>query len=136
MNSTITNYIEAEYWKKIRDYKDYEVSTYGRIKSNKRHKERILQPVLTCGYLAVMLYKNNVGRIYKLHRLVTTAFVENPNNKPCINHKNGVKTDNNVDNLEWCTQRENVLHCIRTGLRRSTKGIKRKYETIPTNKSK
>lgn len=68
------------------------------------------------GYLKVNLHKNNKYKTKKIHRLVGEAFIDNPENKPCINHKNGIKTDNDVDNLEWVTYKENDLHARKIGL--------------------
>lgn len=68
------------------------------------------------GYKHVRLSKNNRPRTQVVHRIVAKAFIENPESKPQVNHINGVKDDNRVDNLEWCTQSENMLHAYRIGL--------------------
>ena len=68
------------------------------------------------GYYDVHLYDNSKSTVHKIHRLVADAFIPNPEDKPCINHIDGNKTNNNVDNLEWVTHSENMKHAYRTGL--------------------
>ena len=84
----------------------YMASTLGRIKSVKKFPEVILRPGLSAinGYLHVRLNGQNKS----VHRLVAETFIPNPYNKPQINHKNEIKTDNRVDNLEWVTAKENI----------------------------
>jgi hypothetical protein len=74
------------------------------------------------GYYRVGLTKNNKHSNHFIHRLVAKAFIENKNNYPIINHINGIKTDNKVDNLEWCTASQNVRHAIKMGLMTFKKG--------------
>ena len=100
-----------ENWKQIDDYPCYMISNLGRIKSLKFNKEKILKGGIdTRGYHHVPL-RNEKGRKGLLtHRLVAKAFVLNLKNTECVNHLNGIKTDNRAENLEWCTQKENVNH--------------------------
>lgn len=118
-----------ENWKEIDGYEGmYEVSDLGNVKSVARViqridgrfksiKERILIPSKDKdGYLEVSIWKNNVGTKFKLHRLVATYFIPNPENKPEINHKWGDKKDNRVIALEWSTRSENAQHAADTGL--------------------
>ena len=72
------------------------------------------------GYCYIQLWKNNKGKSLKIHRLVAQSFIPNPNNKPHVNHKNGIKTDNRVENLEWCTRSENMIHAYSNGLLKKT----------------
>lgn len=69
-------------------------------------------------YRQVNLYKQGKPTTYKIHRLVALTFIPNPNNYPVINHIDGNKQNNRVDNLEWCTRSENDLHAFRLGLRK------------------
>lgn len=106
-----------EIWKPVVGFEGlYEVSNRGRIKRIKGFracKDRILKPYAnSCGYLLITLCKN--GRIKRklIHRLILEAFIEScPEGKEC-NHKNGIKTDNRLKNLEWVTKSENIKHKI------------------------
>lgn len=73
------------------------------------------------GYLMVTISFNNKVIKRRVHRLVATTFIPNKNNKPEVNHINGIKTDNNINNLEWVTPKENVQHAIKNNLRAKTK---------------
>lgn len=85
-----------------------------------RAKEGIKKPSIDKdGYKQVNLSKNGKCTTYKVHRLVALTFIPNPNNYPVINHIDGNKQNNKVDNLEWCTRSENDLHAFRLGLRKS-----------------
>lgn len=76
-------------------------------------KQRILK---TTGYKMIKLCSNNTQKHLSVHRIIAETFIENLNNLPEVNHKNGIKTDNRVENLEWCTKRENIQHAHRVGL--------------------
>ncbi|WP_299116901.1 HNH endonuclease [uncultured Winogradskyella sp.] len=73
-------------------------------------------------YQTVTLCKEKIKYVSLVHRLVAKTFIPNPENKPCVNHKNGIKSDNRVINLEWCTFSENSLHAIKTKLKIIKKG--------------
>lgn len=117
-------------WKPIQGYENlYEVSNTGLIKSLERlvpntHcsvrlvKEKLLKgrPTKTVDYLYVLLYKNNMGTRFSIHRLVAQTFLLNPLNKAQVNHKDGNKINNHESNLEWVTVSENHQHAWDTGL--------------------
>ena len=93
-----------EIWRDIDGYEGlYQVSNFGRVKSFQRGKPRILKAFLNSGYLSVVLYRDHKVKQCLVHRLVALAFIPNPEDKPLVNHINGVKTDNCVENLEWAT---------------------------------
>lgn len=113
-----------ETWKTI--FQKYQVSDLGNVKSLNYHREKreyfLAKNKRPNGYLSVHLCVEGKEKRYLVHRLVAEAFIPNPDNKPCINHINGDKTDNRIENLEWCTQSENVQHAIKNKLKK-TKSI-------------
>jgi hypothetical protein len=124
-------------WKDVPSYEGYyQVSSCGLVKSVQRivkyrenhsglRKERILKSNVTKGgYVHATICINKENKTVKVHRLVALAFIPNPENKPCVNHINGIKTDNRAENLEWCTYGENTQHAYKTKLKNGIKGEK------------
>lgn len=90
-------------------YDNYTVSEDGVVTNTKTG--RVLKPIVaSTGYCKVDLYCNGVGKIHSVHRLVAEAFLPNPDNKPCVNHKDSDRRKNSVENLEWATHQENIEH--------------------------
>ena len=140
-----------EIWKDIKGYEGlYQVSNLGRVRSLDRYvkqnhntkqlkKGKIIQPTKNHkGYLGLKLCKENTSKKVSIHRLVAQTFIPNLENKPQVNHINGIKTDNGVENLEWCTCSENIKHAFDTGLKKSNKGVNNpmygKHHTEETKK--
>lgn len=110
-----------EIWKDIDGYEGlYKVSSYGNVLSLKycgSNRKHLLAPNIDHrGYLMAHLSKRGKTKTFKIHRLVASAFIPNPDNLPQVNHKDGDKLNNCVDNLEWCTCSYNVKHAYDTGL--------------------
>lgn len=102
--------IRAEIWRKLEIHPSYSVSNAGRIRNDVTGK--VLRGTVNKddGYVSIT-FRNVKGR-HSLHRLIAKSFIANPENKPEVNHKNGIKTDNRVDNLEWVTAEENREHAF------------------------
>lgn len=106
----IKNLKNMEIWRDIKDYEGlYQVSNLGRVKSLKYGKEKILKGYkYRGGYLRVDLYKERKVKHFPIHRLVASAFINNPNNLPQVNHKDEDKTNNCAENLEYCDSSYNT----------------------------
>lgn len=121
-----------EVWKNVIGYEGlYEVSSLGNIYSN------ISKKILKInrnkdGYLSIELWNKGKNKRCKIHRLVAIAFICNPLNKREVNHKNGIKSDNRIQNLEWVTKSENEKHAYRTGLKYN-KGEKHSQNILKEN---
>ena len=134
----------TEIWLPIEGYENlYEVSNLGRVRrlesvvngkngSKRKVSGNILKPrAQQNGYLMVNLCKNGIRRSYYMHRIVSTAFIPNPDNKPQVNHKDEDKLNNSVENLEWCTAKENTNYGTRT--KRSSEKLQKPVLCVELN---
>jgi len=95
-------------WKGLEYYNNYEVSNLGQVRN--KNTGRILKPSCKGGYLVVGLCANGIGKTFSIHRLIAKTFIDNPDNKPHINHLDKNRANNNITNLDWCTASENNCH--------------------------
>jgi len=109
-----------EEWRDIQEFKGYKVSNLGRIKSLKNNIIKKQNKTIK-GYYYVNLSNANINKNRMIHRLIGLTFISNPNNKPTINHINGIKTDNSLNNIEWNTFKENNDHAKAFGLNKQLK---------------
>lgn len=105
-------------YKDVMGYPNYQVSTSGKVR-NKKTGRVLRHLILTKGYHGVRLYHDGNGKTLKVHRLVAIHWIPNPDNLPEVNHKFGNKDLNGVDDLEWCTGKQNHEHKMATGLNKS-----------------
>lgn len=119
----------------VKKYGDYGVDKSGNVFSFKFGKERILRTATNKhGYSYVCLYVDGVKTCKKVHRLVAEAFIPNLNNNRDVNHIDGIKSNNRIENLEWCTHAENVSHAFRV-LGYKNQGVEyRKKVVVSINK--
>lgn len=115
-----SNHDDSEDSVEIEDYSEYTVDVSGNVYSNKRNRYLKIRSDPR-GYRLVQLYKDGKGVNMYLHRLVARHFLDNPNNYPIVNHKDGNKSNNHVSNLEWCTSKENNVHAVKSGLKKTVK---------------
>ena len=122
-----------EEWKVVAECNgEYKISNYGEVKSFKTGNWVTLKPrVNKAGYLSIAIHRKGKVKVYRINRLVALTFIPNPENKPQVNHKDGNKLNNFIDNLEWMTQNENVQHAWDNGLYESTRKAISKAQSKP-----
>lgn len=120
-----------EIWNTILGYENYKISNYGNLKNKKTNKILLIDK----GYYRVSLYNKGKSKHFSIHRLVAINFLPNIQNKPCVNHIDGNKLNNRVENLEWCTQKENINHAWKNGLSKSYKGEMSSKSKITENQA-
>lgn len=108
---------EQETWKDIKGWPNYKISSKGTV-INKLTGHKLKPCVNSSGYTNVVLSVNKIKKTFSFHRLLAQHFLDNPDNKTQINHINGIKTDNRLGNIEWCTGSENMFHAYRSRLQK------------------
>jgi hypothetical protein len=112
----------------IKDFPDYEINKVGIIRN--KQKKKNLQPFLVNDYFKINLWNNNKSKSVYLHRILAITFIPNPLNLPEVNHIDGNKHNNQINNLEWCTRKENIQHSYNNNLQ-----IPLRSNTNPKSKS-
>jgi hypothetical protein len=142
MKNYDTSDLENEIWKDVKGWEGlYQVSSLGRFKSLSREKtigkngkmiikSFIMKQNEVKGYLSIIFYKNGVIEKHQSHRVVANNFIENLENKRTVNHINGNKKDNKINNLEWLSDSEQQKHAIKIGLREKTLGEKSNFSKL------
>lgn len=123
-----------EIWKDIIGYEGlYQVSNFGRVKSMHKAKHIIVKiSKNNNGYMCFNLNKNNRHKHARLHRIIAQAFIPNPENKSQVNHIDGDKLNNSIDNLEWVNNRENLTH-FKSKINKSSKYTGVSYNKVNNN---
>lgn len=112
-----------ENYKVIKDYPNYGISRDGEV-LNLKFNRKIKYIKHPKGYFNLHLYKDGISKLFLVHRLIAEAYIDNVNNYPQVNHINGIKTDNRIENLEWCTASQNAKHAFINKLRIGFSGEK------------
>lgn len=131
--------MKNEIWKPIVGFENlYEISNYGRVKSLPKKRGRFIQKgkilklkIKKTGYQYIDLHKNGINKTFSVHRLVALTFIPNPENLPCVNHKDETRINNYVENLEWCTHKYNTNY----GTCHKKTEIKRKKAVLQFDKN-
>lgn len=138
--------LEGEIWFDIPDWEEqFQISNKLRVKSKKRTTtnslgivhpvpESIINPYLQNGYFSFNSKKNGQRKAFLLHRCIATVFIPNPYNKPHVNHIDGIKTNNSISNLEWCTPKENAEHAVKNNLLNIQRGERSGKALLTNNK--